>query len=121
MGADDLGSVPGRGRSFSFRQVQTDYEVQVSTSQRVPEVIPPEAERRKHEPPSMECILLCVIFEKIQFEAVAQQIIRKNYKRHYSVNSRFYLLLVETLHVSAHFLGQLQAYMNINLASELRH
>jgi hypothetical protein len=74
MGADDLGSVPGRGGSFCFRRVQTDYDVQVSSSQRVPEVISMEAERRKQEPIFMECILLCVIFEKIlvQFGTVAQ-------------------------------------------------
>jgi hypothetical protein len=50
MEADNLGSVPGRGRSFCFRHVHTDYEVHVSSSQRVPEIISPEAERRKHEP-----------------------------------------------------------------------
>lgn len=121
IGVDDLGSVPGRGRTFGFRRVHTDYEVQVFSSQRVTEVIPPRGRTTETWTSLLWNASCCVSFSKIQFWAVARLIIKKNYKRHYSVNICFYLLSVATLNVSAHFLGHLQAYMNINLASELRH
>jgi hypothetical protein len=59
----------------------------------------------------MVCILLCVIYEKIQFGTVAQQIIRKKQNRHYCVNICFYSLLV-SLHVSTLYLGHHHAYPN---------
>jgi hypothetical protein len=41
----------------------------------------------------MVCVLLCVIYEQIQFGTVAQQIIKKKQNRHYCVNIYFYSLL----------------------------
>jgi hypothetical protein len=37
----------------------------------------------------MVCILLCVIYEKISFGTVAQQIMKKKQNRHYCVNICF--------------------------------